>query len=80
MTQTTMLASQSSTFESQAMTQTTMLQKVVHLKVKPITLWSDHCEIQTELAIRKRSSLENTKPIKNSKVKIYRREIYQKTK
>ena len=52
------------------MTQTTMFQKVVHFKVKPVTLWLDHCEIQAELAIRKRSSLENAKPIKNSKVKI----------
>ena len=62
------------------MTQTTMLQKVVHFKVKPITLWSDHCEIQVEFAIRKRSSLENTKPINNSKVKKYRWENTSKNK
>ena len=62
------------------MTQTTMLQKVVHFKVTPITLWSDHCEIHTELAIRKRSFLENTKPIKNSKVKNIDGKIHQKTK
>ena len=42
------------------MTQTTMLQKVVHFKVKPIILWSDHCETQAELAIKKRPSLGNT--------------------
>ena len=62
------------------MTQTITLQKVVHFKVKPITLWSDHCEIQTELAIKKRSSLGNTKPIENSKVKEYRWENTSKTK
>ena len=62
------------------MTQTTLLQKVVHFKVKPITLWSDHCEIQAELAIKKRSSLGNTKPIKNSKVKEYRWENTLKNK
>ena len=62
------------------MTQTTMLQKVVHFKVKPITLWSDHCEIQVQLAIKKRSSLGNTKPIKNSKVKNIDGKMHQTTK
>ena len=62
------------------MTQTTMLQKVVHFKVKPITLWSDHCQIQAALAIKKRSSSENTNPIKNSKVKKYRWENTSKNK
>ena len=37
-----------------------------------VTLWSDHCELQAELATKKRSSLGNTKPIKSSKSKKYR--------
>ena len=53
---------------------------MLHFKVKPFTIWSDHCEIQAELAIRKRSSLENTKPMKKSKVKKYRWENTSKNK